>query len=96
MPARDRPSVESQQGKPPAPTINGLTPNQQFFIAFGQFGGDEIRPETQKMMVQGDPQPVAAYRVLGPLSNFQPFAEAFSCKAGSAMVRPEKERCMVW
>ena len=87
---------KSQQGKPPAPTINGFTPNQQFFIAWGQFRGDETRPETQKMMVQGDPHPVAQYRVLGPLSNFQPFAEAFSCKAGSAMVRPEKERCIVW
>jgi putative endopeptidase len=76
--------------------IDGFTPDQQFFIAWGQFRGDETRPETQKLMVQGDPHPVAKYRVLGPLSNFPPFAEAFSCKAGSAMVRPEAERCVVW
>jgi putative endopeptidase len=87
---------KSQQGKTPAPTIDGFTPDQQFFIAWGQFRGDETRPETQKMMVQGDPHPVAKYRVLGPLSNFPPFAEAFSCKVGSAMIRPEKERCVVW
>ncbi len=87
---------KSQQGKPPAPTIDGFTPDQQFFIAWGQFRGDETRPETQKLMVQGDPHPVAKYRVLGPLSNFPPFAQAFSCKAGSAMVRPEKDRCVVW
>jgi len=87
---------KSQQGKPPAPTIDGFTPDQQFFIAWGQFRGDETRPETQKLMVQGDPHPVAKYRVLGPLSNFPPFAEAFSCKPGSAMVRPEKDRCVVW
>ena len=76
--------------------VDGFTPDQQFFIAWGQFRGDETRPETQKLMVQGDPHPVAKYRVLGPLSNFPPFAEAFSCKAGSAMVRPEAERCVVW
>ncbi len=87
---------KSQQGKPPAPTIDGFTPDQQFFIAWGQFRGDETRPETQRLMVQGDPHPVAKFRVIGPLSNFPPFASAFSCKPGSAMVRPEAERCVVW
>jgi len=76
--------------------IDGFTPDQQFFIAWGQFRGDETRPETQKLMVQGDPHPVAKYRVLGPLSNFPPLATAFSCKAGAPMTRPATERCVVW
>ena len=37
---------KAQQGKAPAPTIDGFTPEQQFFIAWGQFRGDETRPET--------------------------------------------------
>ena len=76
--------------------IDGFTPDQQFFIAWGQFRGDETRLESQKLMVQGDPHPVAKYRVLGPMSNFPPFAEAFNCKAGSPMTRPDSERCVVW
>ena len=76
--------------------VEGFTPDQQFFIAWGQFRGDETRPQTQKLMVQGDPHPVAKYRVLGPMSNFPPFAAAFSCKAGSAMTRTDAERCVVW
>ncbi|HEY3707368.1 MAG TPA: M13 family metallopeptidase [Terracidiphilus sp.] len=76
--------------------IDGFTPDQQFFIAWGQFRGDETRPETQKLMVQGDPHPLAKYRVLGPMSNFPPFASAFSCKPGDALVRPDAERCVVW
>ena len=76
--------------------IGGFTPDQQFFIAWGQFRGDETRVETQKLMVQGDPHPVAKYRVLGPMSNFPPFAAAFQCKPGSAMTRPDSERCVVW
>lgn len=80
----------------PAPTIDGFTPDQQFFIAWGQFRADEIRPETQRLMVQGDPHPIAKYRVIGPLSNMPQFAAAFSCKKGSAMVRPAAERCEVW
>ncbi len=87
---------KSRQGKPPAPSIDGFTPEQQFFVAWGQFRGDAIRPETQRLMIQGDPHPIAKYRVIGPLSNFPAFAEAFACKAGSPMVRPPEKRCEVW
>ena len=86
---------KAQQNKP-APAIDGFTPDQQFFIAWGQFRGDEIRPETQRLMVQGDPHPIAKYRVIGPLSNMPPFALAFACKAESTMVRTTAERCEVW
>src|SRR5512133_1123161 len=86
----------SQQGKPPAPTIDGFTPDQQFFIAWGQFRGDAIRPETQRLMVQGDPHPIAKYRVIGPLSNMPEFRAAFSCKADAPMVRADAKRCSVW
>ena len=86
---------KTPQGQSDA-TMDGLTPDQQFFIAWGQFRGDEIRPETQKLMVQGDPHPVAKYRVLGPLSNFPPFSAAFSCKVGDPMTRSDADRCVVW
>src|SRR6266700_3862442 len=80
----------------PQPTLDGFTPDQQFFIAWGQWRGDEIRPATQRKMVQGDPHPIAKYRVIGPLSNLHEFSAAFSCKPDSAMVRPAAERCEVW
>ncbi|HEY6802684.1 MAG TPA: M13 family metallopeptidase [Pyrinomonadaceae bacterium] len=86
----------SQQGKPQLPTIDGFTPNQQFFIAWGQFRGDATRPETARLMIQNDPHPVAKYRVIGPVSNLTEFAEAFQCKVGQAMVRPPEQRCEVW
>jgi endothelin-converting enzyme/putative endopeptidase len=86
----------SRRGKGPEPTIDGYTPEQQFFIAWGQFRGDAIRPETQRLMVQGDPHPTGKYRVIGPLSNLAEFAGAFSCPASAAMVRPPDTRCEVW
>ena len=89
-------AFKKAQEKHPAPTLDGLTPDQQFFIAWGQWRGDAIRPETQRKMIQGDPHPVAKYRVIGPLSNLPAFAEAFGCKEGSAMVRPRADRCEVW
>jgi putative endopeptidase len=89
-------AFKKAQQQHPAATIDGFTPDQQFFIAWGQWRGDEIRPETQRLMVQGDPHPIAKYRVIGPLSNLPEFATAFSCKAGSPMVRPPADRCEIW
>jgi putative endopeptidase len=86
----------SRKGLPPEPTLDGFPPEQQFFIGWGQFRGDAIRPETQRLMVQSDPHPIGHFRVIGPLSNMPAFAQAFSCPAGSAMVRPPEKRCEVW
>jgi putative endopeptidase len=87
---------KSLQGKPRPADIDGFTPEQQFYIAWGQFRGDETRIEAQRLMIQGDPHPVAKYRVMGPLSNLPDFQKAWSCKVGDAMVRPEGKRCDVW
>ena len=87
---------KSREGKGPEPTLDGFTPEQQFFLAWGQWRGDETRPQTQRTMVQGDPHPIAKYRVNGPLSNLPAFREAFACKADSPMVRAEANRCEVW
>jgi endothelin-converting enzyme/putative endopeptidase len=87
---------KSREGKGPEPTIEGFTPEQQFFIGWGQFRGDALRPETQRLMVQSDPHPTGKYRVIGPLSNMPEFQQAFSCPAKSEMVRPPDQRCEVW
>jgi putative endopeptidase len=89
-------AFQKAQQQHPTPIIDGIAPDQQFFLAWGQFRGDATRPETQRMMIQGDPHPVAKYRVIGPVSNFPPFQQTFHCKEGDAMVRPAAERCEVW
>jgi endothelin-converting enzyme/putative endopeptidase len=87
---------KSLEGKPRPADMDGFTPEQQFFIAWGQFRGDEIRPEAARLMVQSDPHPIAKYRVIGPLSNLPEFQKAWSCKPDAPMVRPEGKRCEVW
>jgi endothelin-converting enzyme/putative endopeptidase len=78
----------------PTEAIDGFTPAQQFFLAWGQFRGDATRPETQRLMVQGDPHPIAKYRVIGPLANLLEFQQVFSCGGNAPMVR--QNRCEVW
>jgi putative endopeptidase len=87
---------KSMQGKARPANKDGFTPEQQFFISWGQSRGDEIRPDAQRQYVLTNPHPVSKYRVLGPLSNLPEFQKAFSCKAGDAMVRAEGSRCTIW
>jgi endothelin-converting enzyme/putative endopeptidase len=89
-------AFQKAQKKRPVPSVDGFNAKQQFFIAWGQFRGDAIRPETQRLMVQGDPHPIAKYRVIGPLSNLPEFQDAFQCKPDAPMVRPAAKRCEVW
>ncbi len=86
----------SRAGKGPEPTVDGFTPEQQFFLAEGQWRGAIVRPEAARTAVSTDPHPPGHFRVLGPLSNMPEFEKAFSCKAGDAMVRAEADRCSLW
>ena len=87
---------KSLQGNPQPAESEGFTPEQQFFISWGQSRGDEVRPETQRQMVLTDPHPIGKYRVNGPLSNSSEFQKAFHCKAGDPMVRLPDKKCEVW
>jgi endothelin-converting enzyme/putative endopeptidase len=88
--------MRSRAGKGPEPTVDGYTPDQQFFLAEAQWRGSIVRSEAARTAVSTDPHPPGRFRVLGPLSNMPEFEKAFSCKAGDPMVRPETERCAVW
>ena len=87
---------KSMEGKPRPANQDGFTPEQQFFISWGQSRGDEIRPDAQRQFVLTNPHPISKYRVIGPLSNLPEFCKAFGCKDGDAMVRSTQLRCSVW
>jgi endothelin-converting enzyme/putative endopeptidase len=80
--------------KHPGEIVDGFTPEQQFFLAWGQFRGEDLTLEAQRELVKTDNHPVPRFRVLGPLANLPEFARAFGCKAGAPMVRAN--RCAVW
>ena len=73
------------------------TSHELLAAAYAAFNAREI--DTVLALLDPDvdwPNGLEGGRVLGPMSNFPPFAAAFSCKAGSAMTRPDNERCVVW
>jgi predicted metalloendopeptidase len=86
----------SLQGKPRPADIEGFTPEQRFFLGWGQVWADNMRPEFARLLTNVDQHPLPRFRVRAPLSNLPSFAKAFSCQPGDAMIRPENERCAVW
>jgi len=89
-------ALERSMQRHPVPVIDGFSPEQQFFISWGQYRGAAESTEVQRQMVKSDAHAISKYRVIGPVSNSPEFQQAFACKAGSAMVRPIERRCAVW
>jgi endothelin-converting enzyme/putative endopeptidase len=86
----------SLAGKPEPPPADGFTVDQQFFLGHAQAWCSKISDAFARTLAQTDPHAPAKQRVNGPLSNLPPFAAAFSCKEGSAMVKPPADRCTIW
>jgi putative endopeptidase len=85
----------SLRGKPRT-RVDGLTPEQRFFISWAQNWRDNSREARLRRMVRADPHSPSRWRVIGPLSNLPEFAAAFGCRAGDAMVRADSVRVELW
>jgi putative endopeptidase len=84
---------ENTQGKKLEP-IDGLTPEQRFFVGYGQSWCASTRDEAKRMRATVDPHSPDKYRANGVVKNMMEFQEAFHCKTGVPLA-PEK-RCRVW
>jgi putative endopeptidase len=71
-----------------------LTPQQQFFVAYGQNWCQNNRPENLRLRMQTDPHSPEQFRANGVVRNLPEFQRAFSCKAGQPMA--PVNRCTIW
>ncbi len=74
--------------------IEDLTPDQRFFVGYGQSWCGQSRDETKRLRATVDPHSPEKYRTNGVVSNMPEFQDAFHCKAGSPMVN--QNACRVW
>jgi len=74
--------------------IDGFTPEQRFFIGYGQWACENERPENLRLSATINPHSPGKYRVNGIVSDLPQFQQAFGCKAGQRMVRTKM--CRVW
>jgi predicted metalloendopeptidase len=60
--------------------IDGLSPEQRFFISFAQSWRANVRPERERTLLLTDGHSPARYRVNGSIAKMPEFARAFSCR----------------
>jgi endothelin-converting enzyme/putative endopeptidase len=78
----------------PATKIDGFTPEQRFFLGWGQVWCTNQQEESARRQALTDPHSTGRWRVNGVVSNMPEFHKAFGCTAGQPMVRPQA--CRVW
>jgi endothelin-converting enzyme/putative endopeptidase len=74
--------------------VDGFTPEQRFFLGYGQIWCQNVRPEESRLRAFTDPHSPGKYRVNGVVQNMPEFWKAFGCKPGQPMVR--ENACRVW
>ena len=78
----------------PGKSIDGFTPQQRFFISYGQIWCQNVTDQEARRLAIVDSHSPGRWRVNGVVQNSAGFAEAFGCKAGQPMVR--ENACRVW
>lgn len=82
--------------KQPRRPIGGFTPEQRFFLGWARVWRNLQTESDLRTQVQTDPHSPAQWRINGPLSNLKEFQDAWGCKSGEVMVRPEAQRVRIW
>jgi endothelin-converting enzyme/putative endopeptidase len=85
--------LEGRKGQAAGP-IEGFTPEQRFFLGWGQVWCQNRTAEIARMLAQVDPHSPGRERVNGVVANMPEFQKAFSCGTGTPMVRDNA--CRVW
>ncbi len=83
---------QGQSGK----LIDGLTPDQRFFLSYTKVWQIKITDESLRQQVLTDPHAPAQFRVNGPLTNIPAFYAAFDVKPGDKLYKPDSLHISIW
>jgi putative endopeptidase len=89
-------ALQLARAKQDDPKLDGFSQNQRFFLSWAQVWRRSYRDEQLKLQVNTDPHAPANFRVIGPLSNMEAFAQAFSCTDKDTMVRTGERKVSIW
>jgi putative endopeptidase len=84
------------KGPPRHPSIDGLTPEQRFFISYAQIWRETVRPQEARRLLTVDEHSPGRFRVVGAIQNSGSFFDTFGIRAGEPMFRPEDHRVQIW
>ncbi len=87
--------VLSLKGKD-APTIDGITGDQRFYMGWSQSWKAKERDESLRQQVLTNVHSPEMYRANGPIRNIPEFYAAFGVKEGDKMYLPADKRVKIW
>jgi len=85
----------SLNGKP-APTLDGFTGEQRFFLSWAQVWRELDRDESLRNRIMSDPHSPPEFRVYGVVRNMDAWYEAFGVKPEDKMYLPPEQRVHIW
>lgn len=77
-------------------TVDGLTPDQRFFIAYAGVWAGNITEKEIRSRTKSDPHSLGRWRVNGALPHVDMWYEAFGVKEGDKLFIPKNERLQLW
>jgi putative endopeptidase len=80
----------------PAPTLDGVTGDQRFFLGWAQVWRALMRDEAMRNQVMNGPHSPSYYRANGPVRNMDAWYAAFNVQPGDALHLPPEERVTIW
>jgi len=80
----------------PLPTIDGLTADQRFFLAYAGVWAGNITDAEIRNRTKSDPHALGRWRVNGALPHIDMWYDAFGVKPGDKMYIPKEQRLPLW
>lgn len=80
----------------PLKTIDGLTPDQRFFLAYAGVWAANITEEEIRNRTKMDPHSLGEWRVNGALPHIDAWYAAYGVKPGDKLYLPKEERLKLW
>ena len=77
-------------------TIDGFTPAQRCFLAWGQLWADKANEGAMRQNLPVDGHPPGVYRMAAPSQHEKAFYEAFGIRAGDRMWLDPNDRVAIW
>lgn len=89
-------AMENAIGGKPVELIDGFTPAQRFYLAYGAIWAQNITDAEKRRLTMLDVHSLASNRVNVAIKNFQSFYDAFGVVEGDPMFLPESQRVLIW
>lgn len=80
----------------PLETIDGLTPDQRFFIAYSEVWAANITEAEIRQRTKSDPHSLGRWRVNGALPHINMWYDAFNVKNTDKLFIPAEQRLKLW